>query len=75
MMAEDKKEKKDLHDGEQNEDSQAEQLMDEQYEFGLNEDVREKIEQEDSDHKEPDNKANKDDVVVNEDEVQDETDK
>ncbi len=34
-----------------------------------------KMEQEGSDHKEPADKANKEDVVVNEDEVQDETDK
>lgn len=54
-MTKEEKPKKDLHDDEQNEDSQAEQLMDEQYEFGLNEDVREELEEENKDggsHKE-----------------------
>lgn len=68
-MAKDKKPKNDMHDGEQTDSSQAEQLMDEQYEFGLNEDVREEIEnQEDDNHKEPENKADKDDVIIKDDE-------
>jgi len=71
-MTKEEKPKKELHDDEQNEDSQAEQLMDEQYEFGLNEDVREEIEEENKDggsHKEPKDKADEDDEVVDEDET------
>lgn len=71
-MTKEEKPKKDLHDDEQNEDSQAEQLMDEQYEFGLNEDVREELEEENKDggsHKEPKDKATKEDTVVDEDET------
>ena len=65
---------KDKHD-ETQDDTQKKELMDEQYEFGLNEDVREEIEdQEDEGHKEPKDKADRDDAVIDEDEVQDETD-
>jgi hypothetical protein len=61
-----KEEKNDKgHDGKQTDDSQEEQLMDEQYEFGLNEDVREEIEEEDK-RKEPEDKADEDDEVVDE---------
>lgn len=62
-----KEEKNDKgHDGKQTESSQEEQLMDEQYEFGLNEDTREKMEKEDG-HREPKEKADEDDEVVEED--------
>lgn len=61
-----KEEKNDKgHDGKQTENSQEEQLMDEQYEFGLNEDVREDIEEEDK-REEPKEKADDDDEVVDE---------
>lgn len=55
---------------EETEDDTEEMLQD-QYEFGLHEDVREEIEEEDDDHKEPKDKADKDDEVINEDEVND----
>lgn len=62
-----KEEKNDKgHDGKQTDNSQEEKLMDEQYEFGLNEDTREKIEK-DGDHREPEDKADKDDTVIDED--------
>ena len=61
-----KEEKNDKgHDGKQTENSQEEQLMDEQYEFGLNEDVREEIEKKDK-REEPKDKADDDDEVVDE---------
>lgn len=61
-----KEEKNDKgHDGKQTDDSQEEQLMDEQYEFGLNEDVREEIEKKDK-REEPKDKADDDDEVVDE---------
>ena len=51
-MAKDEQSKKE-HD-ETQDDTQKKELMDEQYEFGLNEEVREEIEdQEDDGHKEP----------------------
>lgn len=53
------------HNGEQTDSTQEEQLMDEQYEFGLNEDVREKMEDEDN-RKEPEDKADEDDTVIKE---------
>lgn len=62
-MANDKDKKKDSTE----ETEQKEKLMDEQYEFGLNEDVREKLEEENGEnprHKESDDKADKDDEVV-----------
>ncbi len=73
-MAKDEQSKKE-HD-ETQDDTQKKELMDEQYEFGLNEEVREEIEdQEDDGHKEPKDKADRDDVVIDEKEVKDETDK
>ena len=63
-MANDKDKKK--HDGTENKE-QEERLMDEQYEFGLNEDVREELEDENEDnskHKESDDKADSDDEVI-----------
>lgn len=61
-----KEEKNDKgHDGKHTEDSQEEVLMDEQYEFGLNEDVREEIEENDK-REEPEDKADEDDEVVDE---------
>lgn len=63
-MTKDEKDKKG-HDGKQTDSPQDEQLMDEQYEFGLNEDVREKIEERD-DRKEPEDKADEDDAVIDE---------
>jgi hypothetical protein len=72
-MAKDEQSKKE-HD-ETQDDTQKKELMDEQYEFGLNEEVREEIEdQEDDGHKEPKDKADRDDVVIDEKEVKDETD-
>ncbi len=59
-------EKKKNHDGSEDE-KQEERLMDEQYEFGLNEDVREEMEDENEDnprHKESDDKANDEDEVI-----------
>ncbi len=53
------------HDGTENEEK--ERLMDEQYEFGLNEDVREELEDKNEDnpkHKESDDKADSDDEVI-----------
>lgn len=41
-----------------------ETILDEQYEFGLNEDTREEIKKEDEDHKESENIADEDDVVI-----------
>lgn len=67
-MANDK-EKKKQHDGSEDAE-QEERLMDEQYEFGLNEDVREEMEEDDKEnprHKESDDKANEDDEVINDD--------
>ncbi|HZK22726.1 MAG TPA: hypothetical protein VFC62_01345 [Atopostipes sp.] len=63
-MANDKDKKK--HDGTENKE-QEERLMDEQYEFGLNEDVREELEDKNEDnpkHKESDDKADSDDEVI-----------
>lgn len=66
-MTKDEKNKKG-HDGKQTDSTQEEQLMDEQYEFGLNEDVREKMEEADKeDRKEPEDKADEDDTVIDED--------
>ena len=62
LMTKDEKNNKG-HNGEKTDSPQDEQLMDEQYEFGLNEDVREKIEDED-DRKEPEDKANADDKII-----------
>lgn len=62
-MVNDKDKKK--HDGTENEEK--ERLMDEQYEFGLNEDVREELEDKNEDnpkHKESDDKADSDDEVI-----------
>lgn len=53
------------------EKNQKEKLMDEQYEFGLNEDVREEIEKEDG-HREPDDKADETDEVINDEAESDE---
>lgn len=48
------------------EDAQ-EKILDDQYEFGLNEETRKELEQKEDDHKESDNVADKDDVVIEED--------
>lgn len=45
-------------------DTTPEDHLQDQYEFGLNEDVRKELEKEDDDHKEPDNIADDDDVII-----------
>lgn len=65
-MSDEHKSKK--KDDETKDDTQEKKLK-EQYEFGLNEDVREEIEDEEDSHKEPEDKADATDKVINEDEV------
>jgi len=56
--------------GDETEDTTQEEMLDEQTEFGLNEEVREKIAEEDE-RTEPDEKAEEEDEVVDEEEVDD----
>lgn len=41
-----------------------EEALEEQYEFGLNEETRKEMEKDDDDHKESDNVADQDDIVM-----------
>ncbi len=45
-------------------DTTQEEKLQEQYEFGLNEDTRKEIEKKDDEHKESDNVADEEDVIV-----------
>lgn len=48
-------------------DQDQEEILKDQYEFGLNEETREKIEKEEDDHKESDKIADEDDIIIEED--------
>lgn len=48
-------------------DKKQEDILDDQYEFGLNEDVRKELEAEEDSHKEPDDVADEDDTVIDKD--------
>lgn len=45
-------------------DTKQEDILQDQYEFGLNEEVRKDLEKDEDDHKESDNVADEDDVVI-----------
>lgn len=45
-------------------DTEQEEILQDQYEFGLNEDTRKELEKEEDDHKESDNVADEDDIVI-----------
>lgn len=44
-----------------------EEILQDQYEFGLNEEVRKELEEKEDSHKEPDDIADADDIVIDED--------
>lgn len=48
-------------------DKDQEEILKDQYEFGLNEEVREKLEEEEDAHKESDDIADEDDVIIEDD--------
>lgn len=49
------------------ENKKQEEILDEQYEFGLNEETRKKIAKEEDDHKESKNLADKEDYIIKDD--------
>lgn len=49
------------------ENKKQEELLDDQYVFGLNEDTRKELAKEEDDHKEPDNIADEDDHIIKDD--------